>query len=207
MQTKPLFVFWIIAAFAVSPVSGYAKEYKINKSIGDTIPRLNPGNIRDPNQMPNLQPINLPAKISFEAVTTSPHSRSSGGQVNFDAVNSNDGNAFSLASGEFVAPTNGLYFLSVNLLWNGFGCSYGLGGSMSVSVLKNRRETLQNYSSAARNNATENFTTALSFSVKLVAGDRITVMAIPSLCDASGGGGTIPELRKAIFSGFRVYTD
>jgi hypothetical protein len=197
--------FVLIASNIVIPFRGYAKTPPTSiESIDTIIPRLLPG---DNNKGLNLHPITPPAKISFEAVTTSPHSRSSTAQLSFDAVNSNDGNAFNLSTGEFVAPTNGLYFLSVNLLWNGFGCNYGAGGSMSLSVLKNRRTELQNYSCAARNNPSESFTTSLSFSVKLVAGDRITLMTIPGLCDASGGGGTLPELRKAIFSGFRVYSD
>lgn len=144
-----------------------------------------------------------PAKVSFAAVITTaqPSPRS---PLRFDAVRYNDGNGFSSTENAFIAPTAGLYFFSVNLSWNGYGCGY-VGGTVSVMAMKNARESLQTINELAPHSSVGGFSTVLTFSSKLNAGDKITISVINILCTA--GGGTTALLHNGIFSGYRVYAD
>ncbi|MFT3933142.1 MAG: hypothetical protein QM726_05940 [Chitinophagaceae bacterium] len=145
-----------------------------------------------------------PPKCAFEAVIT----RSLSGvtsKVQFQSLNYNDGNAFSLGSNEFVVPNNGLYFLSFNLLWNDFGCNWGAPASATVMIMKNDRETVQSFSGMAPGSAAGgNFNTAFSFSKKFTAGDRLSIHVISILCD---GGGVSANIRGGEFSGYRIYSE
>lgn len=166
------------------------------------VPSGKPGRVELPT--PKIQPLTLPpAKVSFEAVITTeqPSPRS---PLRFDAVRYNDGNGFSSSENAFIAPTAGLYFFSVNLSWNGYGCEY-IPGSVSLTALKNGRESLQGNSQIAPGSSVGGFSSILAFSTKLNAGDRITILVVNILCTA--GGGTTALLYKGIFSGYRVYAD
>lgn len=220
MKIKYCFRFiLLLAGYTFLTTQSFAKDIRCSAGIYDTIPRILPGYLPGQNSGQsngqNIHPVlNIPANVSFEAVTTSPHSKTAAGQLRFDAVNFNDGNAFNLSSNDFTAPTNGVYFFVINLNWNGFGCTNGYGGasgtggSVSIEVLKNRRDAIQNYSSAARINSSEWFSTDFSFIVKLQAGDKISINTLQELCDApNAGGGIIPQLLKASFSGYRIYND
>lgn len=145
-----------------------------------------------------------PAKVAFEAVINREQLIPLSNPLRFDAVRYNDGLGFSASQNAFIAPTAGLYFFSVNLNWNGYGCGY-VGGSVSVSAMKNTREPLQTINELAPHSSSGGFSTVLTFSTKLSAGDRITVSVVNILCTA--GGGTTAILYSGIFSGYRVYTD
>ena len=163
------------------------------------VPTGKPGQVQLPT--PKLRP--LPDKVAFEAVisTEQPNPRS---PLRFDAVRYNDGNSFSSSQNAFIAPSAGLYFFSVNLSWNGYGCGY-VGGSVSVSAIKNTRESLQTINELAPHSSVGGFSTVLTFSSKLSAGDKITIAVVNILCTA--GGGSTAVLYNGNFSGYRVYAD
>lgn len=167
------------------------------------LPNSKPGE----KQLPVFKATQLPAKVTkvaFEADITreisSPRS-----PLHFDAVKYNDGNGFSSTDNIFIAPTAGLYFFSVNFLWNGFGCSYNAGASASVSLIKNGREGLQSVNDQATSSTVGGFSSVLNFSTKLNAGDKVNVLVVNTLCDA--GGGSLPILRKGTFSGCLIAAD
>jgi hypothetical protein len=157
---------------------------------------------------PKILPLPAPpAKVAFEAIINRRLSGATSG-VQFQSVSYNDGNGFSLASNEFVVPDNGLYFLSVNLNWNGFGCTWGAGAEATVMIMKNDREVVQSFSSMAPSGGEGGtFNTALSFSKKFLAGDRLSVHIVATQCDNGGGGGTAAVIRTGSFSGYRIFSE
>lgn len=174
----------------------------VSQSQTPQVPSGKPGKVELPT--PRIKPIPPPpAKVAFEAVITAeqPSPRS---PLRFDAVRYNDGNGFSSSENAFIAPSAGLYFFSVNLSWNGYGCGY-VGGSVSVTALKNGRESLQGLSQLAPHSSTGGFSTVLAFSTKLNTGDKVNVVVVNILC--TSGGGSTALLHKGIFSGYRVYAD
>jgi hypothetical protein len=156
---------------------------------------------------PKVQPLPVPpAKVAFEAVINRSLSGATS-RVQFQSVSYNDGSGFSLTNNEFVVPGNGLYFLSVNLNWNGFGCTWGAGAGATVMIMKNDRELVQSFSSLAPSGGEGgSFNTALSFSKKFSAGDRLSVHIVATQCD-NGGGGTSAVIRSGSFSGYRVFSE
>jgi len=163
---------------------------------------VTPSQVRATDQ--HVLPPQAPAKCAFEALITRSLSGATS-RLQFQAVSYNDGNAFSPASNEFVVPNNGLYFFSFNLLWNDFGCNWGAPASATVMIMKNDREAVQSYTGIAPGSASGgNFNTALSFSKKFMAGDRLSIHVIATLCD---GGGTAANIRGGVFSGYRIYSE
>lgn len=166
------------------------------------VPSGKPGKVALP--VPKIQPIiPPPAKVAFEAVITTEQA-SPRSPLRFDAVRYNDGNGFSSSENAFIAPTAGLYFFSLNLSWNGYGCEY-IPGSASVTAMKNGRESLQGSVQIAPGINVGGCSSILAFSTKLNAGDKITISVVNILCTA--GGGSTALLIKGIFSGYRVFAD
>jgi C1q domain len=156
--------------------------------------------------IPKIQhPLASPAKVAFEAVITAeqPSPRS---PIHFDIVKYNVGNSFFASENAFFVPDAGLYFFSLNLNWNAYGCDY-IPGGVDVTIMKNGREILQSLTQQAPGNLAGggSFNSILAFTTKLNAGDRITIAVVNLLCTA--GGGTLPILRHGIFSGYRIYSD
>jgi hypothetical protein len=184
----------ILIAVLIMGLGSYAQK--------EPVKLLNPQTAQS-GRTPNIIKPEIITKVAFEAIIATPQS-SPRSPLRFDGVRYNDGNAFSASENAFIVPTAGLYFLSVNLTWNGYGCEYADGGA-SVSLLKNGRETVQSINQAAPNNNVGAFSSILSFSTKLSAGDKLTILVINTLCTT--GGGSVPILKRAVFSGYRVYAD
>ena len=139
-------------------------------------------------------------RADVAAVQTSPSS-----PLHFDAIKYNEGSSYSTSGNAFVAPTNGLYFFSLSLLWNGYGCG-AVGGSIKVAAVRNSGDTLQYLGKLSPYRDRGNFSTAFSFSTKLSAGDRVRIGVVNTLCDLHSGG-SLPVLYSGSFSGYRVYAD
>lgn len=168
------------------------------------LPSGKPGKV----ELPILKiqhPLVPPAKVAFEAVITAeqPSPRS---PIRFDVVKYNVGNSFFASENAFIVPDAGLYFFSLNFNWNGYGCEY-IPGGVSVSIIKNGRESLQDLTQQAPGSSAGggSFNTILAFTSKLNAEDRITIAVVNLLCTA--GGRTLPILRHRVFSGYRIYSD
>ncbi len=143
------------------------------------VPSGKPGKVALP--VPKIQPITPPpAKVAFEAVVTDLATPRS--PLRFDAVIYNDGNGFSSSENAFIAPTAGLYFFSVNLNWNGYGCEY-IPGSASVTAMKNGRESLRSSVQTVPGINVGACSNILAFSTKLNAGDKITIAVVNILCN------------------------
>ncbi|MEO5944419.1 MAG: hypothetical protein ABIP30_10300 [Ferruginibacter sp.] len=146
----------------------------------------------------------LPA-IAFEAVINNQQNNPIS-PFRFDVVKYNQGNAFSERTNMFVAPANGVYFFTVNFLWDGFGCGYN-GGTLNVAAVKNAGETLYSIKRFASYHEWGTFTTAFSFSTKLNAGDRVSLTSAYTFCTGSAVYTSHALLHKGSFSGYRVYAD
>ena len=166
-------------------------------------PLTQPGKVDLQNPKINNIITPLVTKVAFEADITREISSPSS-TLHFDAVKYNDGNGFSAAQNVFIVPTSGLYFFSVNLIWNGFGCTGG-GGSSSVSAIKNGREGLFSAYDQATSSGIGGFSSVLNFTTKLVAGDKVSINVVNTICDI--GGGSLPILRKGLFSGYLIAAD
>jgi hypothetical protein len=119
--------------------------------------------------------------------------------LQFQNIENNDGNSFSLSNSTFKAPVDGLYFFALVINWNGY-CGWSVGGSASVSLLKNSRTSI--WSTRTQTFSPEDFSTQFSCSVKLKMGDEIKVQFTNMLCDH---GGTFPQVYSAKFSGYKIY--
>jgi C1q domain len=175
-----------------------------SKSQTPKLPLDKSGKVEFP--VPKIQhPLAAPAKVAFEAVITAeqPSPRS---PIRFDVVKYNVGNSFFASENAFIVPDAGLYFFSLNLNWNGYGCEY-IPGGVWVSIIKNGRGSLQDLTQQAPGSSAGggSFNTILAFTSKLNAGDKITISVVNLLCTA--GGGTLPILRHGVFSGYRIYSD
>lgn len=137
--------------------------------------------------------------VAFEATITG---RKDGvtSPLQFDNISYNDGNGFSLHPSEFRAPSDGLYFFSLHLNWNGFGSS-SLGAAYSaVDVVKNGGTSLWRGLSIAGHPQPTSTVINFSFSTKLKRGDIIKVTFLNILADY----GAIPVLYGAKFCGYRI---
>jgi hypothetical protein len=189
MQLKKIFIF--VAALLVSAIVYSQKE------------PVKPSNTQSVKVNNVVRQAPVYDKIAFEAVIdhqqVAPRS-----PLKFDAVKYNDGNGFSSSDNSFTAPTSGVYSLSLNLNLSGYGCIGG-GGSVSVYTIKNGRDPMPGTQTPATSSNLGGFSSGLSFSTRLNAGDKITAHVIPILC--SNGTGQQAILYRAYFSGFRVYGD
>ncbi len=184
----------IISLFIVASLSFAATAQDKNKKPAGVQTAITPASPR----------IIVSDKVAFEAVISRPQS-SPHTPMRFDEVKYNYGDDFSLPQNTFTVPTSGLYFLSLNTSWNGFGCTYGVGGGVSLTILKNERESVRGTTVPATHHTVSGFDASLAFSTRLSAGDRLTIMVTPFLCTA--GSGSLPILQQANFSGYRVFAD
>lgn len=143
--------------------------------------------------------------IAFEADITNQQSNPLS-PFKFDAVKYNQGSAFSPRANMFVAPVNGVYFFCAIFLWEGFGCGYQ-GGTLNVAALKNQRDTLYCIRRMAGYHEWGNFTTNLTFSTKLNAGDRVSLSSAYNFCTGSPINSTRALLFSGSFSGYKVYSE
>jgi hypothetical protein len=138
--------------------------------------------------------------VSFNANITTRRSNPSS-PLQFESIENNDGNAFSLVTSSFTAPTNGLYFFSLSIIWSGY-CNWSVGGSAAVTLLKNNTVSIGSHTTQTF--SPEAFSNTFSLSTKLNRGDVIKVIFTNQLCDH---GGEFPTIYLARFSGYRVYAN
>jgi C1q domain len=174
-------------------------------------PILDPNNVNRTGQKDikpgQLKPLPAPlAKVSFSARITEPRSAVplyEDGNVlaRYNELQWNDGNGFNAATGVFTAPAQGLYCFIGNFSLGKYGC-VGNAISWSLTFLKNGNQPVESFNLPVSAGDNEGATTeSITLLVQLNLNDRITLRPAAVACT----GGQVPMLRRAVFSGYKVY--